>query len=316
MITNRTALRRPLRLFAAFAAVALMATACGDGGGSTSANGDGGNGDERGTVVVGSANFDENEIVANMYAAVLEEAGYTVETRFLLGSREIYFPALEDGEIDLIPEYLGSAVEYLNSGAGEATGDPQESAELLQGHLEELGLEVLEPADAANQNGLVVTRETAEEHDLATVSDLEPVAGELVLGGPPECPERPLCLIGYEEVYGLDFEEFQPLDAGGPVTIGALQNGDIDVALLFTTDDAIVSNDWVLLEDDEGLQPAENLVPVIRTEVLNEEIRTLLNEVSAALTTAELTELNRRVRQEGEDPADVARDFLEENGLL
>jgi osmoprotectant transport system substrate-binding protein len=304
---------RLLRLFTAFAAVALMASAC---GGDDDTDGAAGDGIERGTVVVGSADFDENEIVAAMYTAVLEDAGYSVETNYAFGNRETYFAALESGELDLVPEYVGTAVEFLTGGAGEATGDTQATTDRLRELVSDPGLEVLEPAEAENKNGLVVTQETADEHGLASVSDLEPVADELSLGGPPECPERPLCILGLRDVYGIEFGSFQPLDVGGPVTVRALENGDIDVAVLFTTDESIGINDWVLLEDDQGLQPAENLAPVIRDEVVNDEIRDLLNAVSAELTTEELTELNRRVRFDGEDPADVAEDWLNEQGLL
>jgi osmoprotectant transport system substrate-binding protein len=304
---------RLLRLFTAFAAVALMASAC---GGDEDADGTAGDDIERGTVVVGSADFDENEIVAAMYTAVLEDAGYSVETNYAFGNRETYFAALESGELDLVPEYVGTAVEFLTGGAGEATGDTQATTDRLRELVSDPGLEVLEPAEAENKNGLVVTQETADEHGLASVSDLEPVADELSLGGPPECPERPLCILGLRDVYGIEFGSFQPLDVGGPVTVRALENGDIDVAVLFTTDESIGINDWVLLADDQGLQPAENLAPVIRDEVVNDEIRDLLNAVSAELTTEELTELNRRVRFDGEDPADVAEDWLNEQGLL
>jgi osmoprotectant transport system substrate-binding protein len=340
---TRTA--RVLRLFAAFAAVALLLAAC-NGDDADTDTGTGTDAEEpaapeddpaaedpaedepaeddtaaeepvdRGSITVGSADFDENEIVASMYAEVLEDAGYTVDRQFLFGNRELYFSALEGGDLDLVPEYIGSAVVFLSGGDMEPTDDAGETTDMLRELVAEEGLEVLEPADATNANGFVVTAETAEEYDLAAISDLEGVSEELVLGGPPECPERPLCLLGLQEVYGLDFAEFQPLDVGGPVTVQALADGDIDVGLLFTTDESIAINDWVLLEDDQGLQPAENLVPVIRADVVNDEIRDLLNAISDALTTEDLTALNRRVRFDGEDPADVAVDWLEENGLL
>jgi osmoprotectant transport system substrate-binding protein len=290
---------RPLRLVAA-AAAALLLAACG--------------GDD--TVAVGSADFDEAEIVAAMYAAVLEDAGYDVERRFLFGPRETYFAALTDGELDLVPEYAGSALEFLTGGAGEATANVGETVERLRDHLAEEELTALEPAEAENANTFVVTSETAEEYGLETVSDLQPVAGDLVLGGPPECPERPLCLIGLEEVYGIEFRDFQPLDAGGPVTIGALEGGDIDVALLFTTEPAIQDNDWIMLEDDGGLQPVENIIPVVRDDTLDDDIAERLNAVSERLTTEEISALNARVRLEGADPQDVAEDWLAEQGLL
>ncbi|HUH07847.1 MAG TPA: ABC transporter substrate-binding protein, partial [Egibacteraceae bacterium] len=285
----------------AMLALVLLAVACGQEPGESA----GGEDVERGPVVVGSTNFDEQEIIASMYAAVLEQAGYGVERRFQLGSREVVLPALTGGEIDVYPEYLGTALGFVTGGAVEPTTDSEETAGLLREAFAEDGVEVLEPAPAEDKNGLVVTPETAEEHGLETTSDLEPIAGELVLGGPPECPTRPLCLLGFQETYNLQFADFRSLDPGGPLTVAALENGDIDVALMFTTDGIIAENGWVLLEDDKSLQPVENITPVIRDEVANDEIRSLLNEVSAQLTTEEVTELVRRVRSDGEEPQAV-----------
>lgn len=283
--------------------LAVLVTACGGGG-------------EVDTVVVGSTNFDEQELVAEMYALSLEEAGVDVERRFQLGAREVVLPALESGEIDTYPEYVGTALEFLNNGAGEATGDTTETTEKLRERFAERGIEVLEPSDAQDKNGLVVTRETADELGLATVSDLAEHNGELVLGGPPECPERPLCLPGYQETYGLEFADFRSLDAGGPVTAAALADGEIDVALLFTTDGVIAANDWVLLEDDQNLQPAENIVPIVREEVAVDSVTNALNAVSEVLTTQTVTEMIRRIRIDGEDISTVARDFLIQQGVL
>lgn len=146
--------------------------------------------------------------------------------------------------------------------------------------------------------------------------DGQPVASQLTLGGPPECPQRPFCIPGFEEVYGIEFGNFVPLDVGGPLTVEALKNGEIDVALLFSTDPAIEENGWVLLEDDKELQAAENITPVVREEVLDPAIEERLNAISAALDTETMTELNGQVSIEGQDPADVAASFLEDNGLL
>lgn len=272
--------------------------------------------EDLGELVVGSTNFDEQELVAEMYALSLEDAGFTVERRYQLGSREVVLPALTSGEIDVYPEYVGTALEFLNDGAGEATGDTDASAELLRGYFAEQGVDVLEPSDAEDKNGLVVRPETAEELGLTTVSDLADVAGDLTLGGPPECPERPLCIPGYEEAYGITFGDFRSLDAGGPVTIEALESGEIDVALLFTTDGVIAANEWVLLEDDQGLQPAENIVPVIRSEANGDAATEALDAVSAVLTTENVTEMIRRIRIDGDDPAAVAEEFLTEQGVL
>lgn len=142
------------------------------------------------------------------------------------------------------------------------------------------------------------------------------IASQLTLGGPPECPERPFCIPGLRDVYGVDFGSFVPLDVGGPLTVEALDSGEIDVALLFSTSSVIGENGWVVLEDDQALQTAENITPVVRSDVLDSAISERLNAISAALTTENVTELNGRVEIDGEDPADVAADFLEENDLL
>jgi osmoprotectant transport system substrate-binding protein len=322
-------MKRARLLLAVLLSLLLVAAACGsddsdeETGGSasgsdtsdtTAAEGDEGAAGEKGEVVVGSTNFSEQQILANMYALVLEDAGYDVETKLNLGSREVVEPALEAGEIDVYPEYAATLLEFLNKGAGEASGDVNETVEILRPLAEEKGFTVLEPSEAQDQNALAVLPETAEEHGLSTISDLESVAGQLVFGGPPECPERPFCLLGLEETYGLEFEDFKALDAGGPLTREALENGTIDVGLFFSS--FIPDPSWVVLEDDKGLQRSDNLIPAIRTDIVDDEIEELLNSVSAALDTDKLTELNLKVDQDREDPEDVARAFLEEEGLL
>jgi osmoprotectant transport system substrate-binding protein len=308
MIHSRRRLRRQAR-WSVLLGLALLGSACGGDDGAGGANGD-----SQGPLTLSSADFTENEIVARMYALALEQAGFEIEGNYQLGARAVILPEFESGGIDVYPEYIGSALEELSPGA--ATADTEESLSLLREQFEERGGTVLDAAEAQDKNGLVVTQETADELGLANVSDLAEAAGDLTLGGPPECPERPLCAPGYEETYGITFGEFVPLDSGGPLTSEALASGDIDVALLFTTDGIIAENEWVLLEDDQGLQPAENLVPVVRTEILTDEIEEALNSVSAVLTTEALTELNRRVNADAEDPEEVARTFLVDEGVL
>ena len=142
------------------------------------------------------------------------------------------------------------------------------------------------------------------------------IASQLTLGGPPECPTRPFCAIGLKDTYGVTFGTFKPLDTGGPLTVAALKSGTIDVALLFSTSSVIAANNWVVLKDDKHLQQADNIVPVVRTDVLNDEISTLLNKVSSALTDENITALNAKVELDKEDPADVAQGFLQDQGLL
>ena len=304
---------RNVVLGAALLAFGLIAGACGPGEDDAGTNG---TTEDRGTVIVGvSGAFAENQIVAEMYAQVLENAGYTVERQLDIGSREISQPALESGEINVKPEYLGSLLLFLDPDAA-ATGDPAENVALLEPLLAEQDITLLEPSEANDTNAFVVTQETADEHGLSTVSDLADVADELTLGGPPECPERPFCIPGLEETYGVTFGDFKPLDVGGPLTVAALEEGKIDVALLFSTSSVIGANDWVLLEDDQSLQTAENITPVVSNDVLNDEITELLNAVSAELTTENITELNGRVEIDKEDPETVATDFLTEAGLL
>ena len=162
--------------------------------------------------------------------------------------------------------------------------------------------------------GSGVSEDEPETGSGAAAGSGEPVASQLVLGGPPECPQRPFCLPGLKETYGIEFADFKPLDVGGPLTVKAVKGGQIDVGLLFSTSSAIVANDFVLLEDDQGLQTAENIVPLV-TEAVDDSAAELLDQVSAALTTENITELNGRVELDQEDPADVAADFLEEQGI-
>jgi osmoprotectant transport system substrate-binding protein len=305
-------------LGATLTALVLVLGACGSGEDDNEGTAGTGGGEEieRGEVTVGvSGAFAESQIMAEMYTQVLENAGYTVDTQLDLDSREISFKALERGEIDVVPEYLSSLLLYLDPKA-ESSGDSQGNVSLLEPLLEEKGVTILEPSPAQDQNAFVVTSDTADAEGLASMSDLAAVAGDMTLGGPPECPERPFCIPGLKDTYGIEFAEFKPLDVGGPLTVEALDSGEIDVGLLFSTDPVIEARGFVLLEDDKSLQNAENITPVVSDEVLNDEITELLNAVSAALDTETMTSLVGKVVNDKEDPADVAEGFLTEKGLL
>ena len=304
-------------LVAVLLALALLLGACGSG-----EDGDGGTGaseEEKPTVVVGSDSFAEAQIMAEMYAQVLENAGYTVERQLDIESREVRLPAMENGEIDVAPEYVASLYSVLdpdaveNAGPGEL-GDPAEVASKLEPILSEKGLELLESSDVVDTNAFVVTQDFADSEGLTTVSDLQPIAGDLTLGAPPECPERPFCIPGLKEVYDIEFGDFKSLDYGPTIT--ALAGGEIDVGLLYSTDGSIAENGFVALEDDQALQSADNIVPLVSSEILDGEIETLLNEVSASIEEDKITELNKRVNVDAEDPADLATEYLEELGLL
>jgi osmoprotectant transport system substrate-binding protein len=199
-----------------------------------------------GKVVVGGANFNESQILANIYAQVLDAAGFDASVKPVT-NREVYEPALERGEITAFAEYAGTLTEFLNNKANGpnatalASGDLDATVTALRGLAEKKGLKVLDPAQAADQNAFAVTKNFAEDNDLHSLSDLAAFKGKLVLGGPPECPKRPFCQPGLEEKYGLKFTGFQSLDAGGPLTKAALKSGKIQLGLVFSTDSSLSS---------------------------------------------------------------------------
>jgi osmoprotectant transport system substrate-binding protein len=268
------------------------------------------------TIVVGvSGAFAENQLVAEMYAQVLEHAGYTVEREFDLRSREVSQSALESGQIDLKPEYMSSLLLFLDSNA-QASSDPTEVARLVGESLRPKGITLLKPSPAQDTNQFVANAQTAQEFNLTTLSSLAAVADRLTIGAPPECPLRPFCMPGLRDVYGILFEDFEPLDAGGPQTVAALKSDDVQIALMFSTDPSIEANGFIPLLDDKHLQDAENITPVIRTEKLNDEVRRLLDGVSARLSSDTVTELVGNVVIDGQDVAAVATAFLAARGLL
>jgi len=268
-------------------------------------------------IRVASFDFPESVLLAELYGRALRSRGYPVKIELSVGSREIVEPALQQGLVDFVPEYLGSAVEFEALGnehpgpnVGAATA---QLTRLMSAH----GVTVLQPAPAEDQNAVVVTAATAQTHSLRTVSDLAPIASQMKFGGPPECPQRPFCLLGLHRVYGLSFEAFVPLDAGGPYTVHALARGDVQAAMLFSTDGAIPAMAFTVLRDDRGLQQAENVVPVVRDSVVHAYgpgMAATVDTVSRRLTTHELTALNLQVAT-GRSPAAVAAAWLTEHGL-
>jgi osmoprotectant transport system substrate-binding protein len=305
---------RRIRLGSAAAAVclALFVAAC--GGGDDALQG-GTQPSDQSSVIVGSTNFPEQLILAQMYAAVLEKAGVDVTTRLNLGNREVVFPALEKGDIQLLPEYNGSVLSFLDPKATATTSEEVNTA--LAPLLQSKNLVALEQSPAEDKDAWAVTQETATKHNLRTLDDLKPVASQLVVGGPPELKTRPAGLPGLERVYGIgEFKEFKALDAGGPLTISALKKGDIDVGRVFTTQGVIAAEGWVVLEETKPLQPAQNVVPIGRTDAMTDQVKNALNALSAKITTEELTKLNAQVDVEKKDPEQVARDWLTQQGLI
>lgn len=266
-------------------------------------------------VVIGSANFAESELLAEIFAQALEAEDVAVERRFDLGAREVYLEALKQGEIDLIPEYLGSALRYLSGDA--AAGDPAAAAtqSALRAVLQGTELRALDYAEAENTNVVVVTQSLADRYDLSTISDLRGAASELAFGGSAECMERIACYRGLTDIYDLTFREVKTLDTAGPDTVMALADGEVDVTFLFSTQGVITENGFVILADDRGAQPAENIVPIVRSETaesLGGRLTGPLNAVTGRLTTAELRALNAHL-DDGAVLEEVARVWLGEN---
>ncbi|MCQ1999378.1 ABC transporter substrate-binding protein [Arthrobacter zhaoxinii] len=266
------------------------------------------------TLVVGSADFPESSTIAEIYAGALNAAGIETETRLGIGSREVYIPALEDGSIDLIPEYTGALLVHA-----DPETDLVDAGEIVDSLSEKLpeNLVVLEPSEAEDKDAMVVTAATAEKYQLESIEDLAKVCGELTLGAPAEFAERTQGLAGLKEKYGCEFKEFTPIgDSGGPLTVDALLNDDVQVADIYTTTPAIEENGLVVLEDPKQNWPAQQVIPLIADDRVNDEARKVLDEVSAQLTTEDLIALNQAVSGDQKlDPAEAAQDWLEEKGL-
>lgn len=319
-------MKRSRILVASLLTLALVAAGCGgdddddDGGAASPGDDDSEEVADGPQIVIGAQDFGESAILAQIYGQALEAAGYDIGYQDLGGFRDIVYASFEGGDINFTPEYAASALEFLNENAGEATPDADETVGKLQTYLEESGLVAFDPSPAVDSNSFVVTQETADANSLESISDLEPVAGGLTLGGPPDCPENPFCIPGLIDKYGIDFtDRFTALDGGGPLTVEALRGGEIDVAILFSTSGVIADEGWVVLADDQGLINADNIVPVLSSEVADaygEAFATLVNGISAALTTEELTELNKRFDIDQEDAEDIAADWLSEEGLV
>lgn len=297
-------------------ALVVALAACGDDDDSATSGTSSGGGASGKSVTIASANFNENVILANMYAKALEAKGYKVTEKFNLGNRELIYTALEKGQVDIVPEYVGTALEFLNKGAGEATGDPDANASKLREEFKAKGVSVLDVSPAADENSFAVTKETADKYSLKTMSDLAKVSKDLTLGGPPECPDRPFCIPGMKSTYGIEFKDFKSLDAGGPKTKGALEAGDIDVGLVFSSDGAVAAKNFVVLEDDKQLQSADNIVGIVRTAKLDDTITSTLNDIASKLTTKDLQDLNKRADIDKEDPDALAEEWLKDHGFV
>ena len=263
---------------------------------------------EAATVRFASYDFAENQILVEVYAEAVRRRGLPVSVQHGIGTREVVSPALQQGVVDVVVDYLGTALAFARPEFARPPVGPEEMHAVLVRTMGGLGVDVLEPAAAEDQNGFVVTDTFAAEQDVDTLSDLVPLAPDLAFGGPPECPTRPFCLLGLERVYGLEFGAVLSMPTRG-ATLEALLSRQIDVGLLETTDARLAVAPVTLLEDDRALQPRENVVPMVRAEVAErwgEPLRRALEETSSRLTTEHLIELNRAVELDGRTPAQAA----------
>jgi osmoprotectant transport system substrate-binding protein len=310
-------------LIALVAMFALLAAACGDDDDSTTtASGD----EDTSTsaeapdgppIIIGAQDFGESAILAEIYGQVLEANGYEVQQQSVGGFRDVLLAAFDNGEVNFSPEYAASMLEFLNDGAGQATGDADETVELLQAELDEIMLNALEPAPAVDTNAFVVTAETSEAQGWEKISDLPADGAGVKLGAPQDCETNPFCLPGLQEVYGIDLSSgFTPLETS--LVADALEQDAVQVGVLFSTSGRIAEEGWVLLEDDEEMLAADNVTPVISDELMEaygQDLVDLVNEISAAIDTDTLTELNKRFDIDKEDADAIAESFIADAGL-
>jgi osmoprotectant transport system substrate-binding protein len=327
-----------MRLFRTLAlgasSLALLVGACTTGGGSSPLASAGASiapsapvatpvpSDTAVTIRIGSDGFYESRLMAEIYAQVLEANGYTVQRNLGLGTRQVTAAAIESGQIDLKPEYLGSGLAFYDP--SKPSGDPDQNRRALQAILDGKGggITVLGYTPGEDTNAFVVRADTAAQYGLTAISDLTRIAGQLRWGLPPECDTNPLCARALKEAYGIDIAtlDVTPLAACDAPMAQALEAGSIDVAELCSTQPAIAQFGFVALEDDKDTQPAENIAPIVRNDLLARVDATpftrLLDDVSAKITTEVLTELGVEVAVNNRDVADVARTWLRDEGVV
>ena len=305
--------RARLALPALVLALGLVVAACGGGSSKSSSA----TTTAKESITIAAFNFPESAVLANIYGKALQSKGYRVTFKPNLGTREVVEPALLKGELDAYVTYGATELTFLNipGAGGTATGDVQQTVTRLRDAYAPKGISVLDASAAADANAFAVTKATADKDKLVKTSDLAPFAAQMTLGGPPECPTRPFCQQGLLKTYGLKFKSFKALDAGGPLSKNALANGDVDVALIFSSDSAVQARNFVILQDDKHLQNADNVVPIIRTPKLNGEITSIWNSISSKLTTDDLVGLNNKTDVDKQDPATVADQWLRDHGF-
>jgi osmoprotectant transport system substrate-binding protein len=296
------------------AVLALGVAACGGNDLKSSDSGSSSSSGGKPAVTVGSANFPENVVLAEVYAGALGAKGFKVDKKLNVGSREAIFPAMERGDISVLPEYTGALLSYVSKGKSAAKDTAGQVTELKKDLPAKLTL--LQPSAAEDKDTVTCTKAVVDKYKLKSLDDLAKVSKDVVMGGPPELAKREgFGLKGLKKVYGIEFKQFRPLDVAGPLTVSALKSGKVDCANLFSTQSAIPQNGFVSLEDPKGLVESEAVVPLISKAAATAEATQVLDAVSAKLTTENLKGMVKRVEVDKDDAATVADDFLSQSGL-
>jgi osmoprotectant transport system substrate-binding protein len=300
---------------AGLAAVACVAVAaCSSSGGSKSSSGSNPlSPSASNTVVVGSANFPEDELLAQIYADALKSKGVKVTTKFNIGAREVYYPEVVKGAISIIPEYNGAllttSVDKTSTATSTADVDAALTAKLPS------SVKILNSSAAQDKDSITVTQANAAKYHLKSISDLSSVAKGWVIGGPSEFQTRADGIVGLKKVYGLTFKSFSPLDESGPITLAALTNGKVQAADVFTTTPQIITDKLLSLSDPKNMFAAQNVLPLVYKKAASAKVVSTLNAVSAKLTTADLLAMNKSLSINHESYTTVADNWLSQNGL-
>lgn len=263
-------------------------------------------------LVIGSQQYYSNKIVAELYAQALEDGGYTVDRQYDIGQREVYLPELEGGSIDVFPEYSGNLLQFYDAETTAKTPEEVESA--LADALPD-GLTSLTAAEATDQDSYNVTKEFSEENGITSLADLKDYSGSIALGAPPENVDRPYGPPGLKSIYGVDVTSTPIDDGGGPLTAKALSDGSVQIADLYSASPLIVENDFVTLDDPENMILPQNVVPIVSDKV-DQGAQDIIDAVDAALTSADLQEMNSKSQTDKESEGTIAKDFLESKGLV
>lgn len=315
--TTLTTTRRGFAGLAAGVGLALVLSACGSNSNplSNAPASSGSGGGESGTLTIGSADFTESQIIAELYAGALNAAGVKAVTKPNIGSREVYYKAVQDGSIDVVPDYSGNLLLYIDKNATQVSAD--DIVKALPGKLPS-DLAVLDASKAEDKDAMVVTKATAQKYNLKSIADMSKVCGELTIGAPATFAERAYGLPGLKKNYDCVPKKLEPFkDGGGPVTLQALLSDNVQVADIYTTTPSIADNDLVVLDDPKNNFIAQQVLPLVKKDKIDDKAKEALNKVSQALTTDDLINLNRAVSgSQKQDPKAAAAAWLKDKGIV